>query len=131
MPNPKWEGVAEQVEGAYAKAGGAKLVHRIMVTKLAEGTTMLTRIHHRETPLYLLGNRADAGPVWLSEAYYQHRIHALDFVRIPAGQNVYAQYDAAPAAAAPHAAAAQAFVTFMQSPQARAILKSYGFGPPR
>lgn len=130
MPNPKWEGVAEQVEGAYARAGGSQLVHTIMVTKLADGTTILTRIHHRETPLYLLGNRADAGPVWLSEAYYQHRVHALDFVRVPPSQNVYAQYDAAPVAAAPHAAAAQAFVTFMQSPQARAILKSYGFGPP-
>lgn len=130
MPNPKWEGVAEQVEGAYARAGGLQLVHTIMVTKLADGMTILTRIHHRETPLYLLGDRADAGPVWLSEAYYQHRVHALDFVRIPPRQNVYAQYDAAPVTAAPHAAVARAFVTFMQSPQARAILKSYGFGPP-
>lgn len=131
MPNPKWEGVAEQVEGAYAKAGGAPLVHEIMETKVAAGTTVLTRIHHRETPLYLLEGRADAGPVWLSEALYQHRIHPLDVVRIPPAQNVHAQYDAARVAGAPHAAAAQAFVQFMQSPQARAILESYGFGPPR
>ncbi|HKU66528.1 MAG TPA: substrate-binding domain-containing protein [Candidatus Baltobacteraceae bacterium] len=131
MPNPKWEGVAEQVEGAYAKAGGAQLVHAIMVTKFAEGTTILTRIHHRETPLYLLGGRADAGPVWLTEALYQHRVHRLDFVRIPPEKNVYAQYEAALVNHAPHAAAAQAFVTFMQSPQARTILRSYGFGPPR
>lgn len=131
MPNPKWEGVAEQVEGAYAKAGGSQLVHTIMVTKLAAGTTVLTRIHHRETPLYLLEGRADAGPVWLSEALYQHRIRPLDFVRIPAGDNVYAQYEAARVNGAPHAAAARAFVAFMQSPQARAIFKSFGFGPPR
>lgn len=131
MPNPKWEGVAEQVEGAYAKAGGTQLVHTIMVTKLAAGTTILTRIHHRETPLDLMEGRADAGPVWLSEALYQHRIRPLDFVRIPASQNVYAQYEAARVNGAQHAAAAQAFVTFMQSPQARAIFESFGFGPPR
>jgi molybdate transport system substrate-binding protein len=131
MPNPKWEGVAEQVEGAYAKAGGAQLVRRIMVTKVADGSTILTRIHHRETPLYLLAGRADAGPVWLSEAIYQHRLHNFDIVRIPAAQNVYADYEAALATGAPHAAAAQAFVTFMHSPQARAIFASYGFGAPR
>lgn len=131
MPNPKWEGVAEQVEGAYAKAGGARLVHTIMVTKRAAGTTMLTRIHHRETPLYLIEGRADAGPVWLSEALYQRRVARLEFVRIPEQENVRAQYDAAVVAGAPHAAAAQAFVTFMQSPQARAVLESFGFGPPR
>jgi ABC-type molybdate transport system substrate-binding protein len=131
MPNPKWEGVAEQVEGAYAKAGGAPLVHDIMVRKVAEGSTILTRIHHRETPLYLLEGRADAGPVWLSEALYQHRLHRLDFVRIPRAQNVYADYEAALATGAPHAAAAHAFVMFMHSPQARAILTSYGFGAPR
>lgn len=131
MPNPKWEGVAEQVEGAYVRAGGAQLVHTIMVTKLAKGTTLLTRIHHRETPLYLLGDRADAGPVWFTEALYQHRVHPLDFVRIPPSQNVHAEYEAASVNGAPHAAAARAFVMFMQSPQARAILKSYGFGPPR
>lgn len=131
MPNPKWEGVAEQVEGAYAKAGGTLLVQTIMVRKVTAGTTILTRIHHRETPMYILEGRADAGPVWLTEALYQHRITALDYVRIPPQQNVYAQYEAAAVNGARHAAAAKAFVSFIQSPQARAIFRSYGFGPPR
>lgn len=131
MPNPKWEGVAEQVEGAYAKAGGARLVNEIMVTKRAAGTTLLTRIHHRETPLYLLEGRADAGTVWLTEALYQQRVAPLQVVRIPPKDNVYAEYEAAAARTAPHAPAAHAFVTFMQSPKARAIFESYGFGPPR
>jgi ABC-type molybdate transport system substrate-binding protein len=130
MPNPQWEGVAEHVEGAYAKAGGAQLVREIMQTKLAAGMTLLTHIHHRETPQYLLQGRADAGPVWLTEALYQHRTNALDYVRIPPARNVYVEYDAASITGAPHAAAARAFVSFMQSSQARAILKSYGFGPP-
>jgi ABC-type molybdate transport system substrate-binding protein len=131
MPNPQWEGVAEKVEDAYAKAGGAALVREIMHTKVAAGATMLTRIHHRETPLYLLQGRADAGPVWLTEALYLHRTLALGFVRIPPEKEVYMQYEAAFVDGAPHAAAAREFVTFMQSSQARAILKSYGFGPPR
>jgi ABC-type molybdate transport system substrate-binding protein len=131
MPNPQWEGVAEQVEGAYAKAGGAQLVRAIMVTKVADGTTILTHIHHRETPLFLLDGRADAGPVWLSEALYERRLHRFGIVRIPAPENVYADYEAAVATGAPHAAAAQAFITFMHSPQARAIFESYGFGGPR
>lgn len=131
MPNPKWEGVAEQVEGAYRKAGGERLVQTIMNTKLAAGTTTLTRIHHRETPLYLTEGRADAGPVWLSEALYQHRIAALGLVHIPQRENVYADYDAAAAVRPVHESAAQAFVTFIQSPQARSIFEAYGFGPPR
>lgn len=131
MPNPKWEGVAEQVEGAYAKAGGAQLVHAIMITKLAAGTTILTRIHHRETPLDLLEGRADAGPVWRTEALYQRRTQGLGMVSIPPQENVHAEYDAALVRGARHAVAAREFVTFMQSPQARAIFAAYGFAPPR
>lgn len=131
MPNPQWEGVAEQVEGAYRNAGGEALVRTIMNAKAAAGTTILTHIHHRETPLYLLEGRADAGPVWLSEALYQHRIARLDFVRIPDRENVYARYEAAAVNGALHARAAQAFVAFLRSPQARAIFEAYGFGPPR
>lgn len=131
MPNPKWEGVAEQVEGAYAKAGGAALVRAIMSTKLEKGTTILTRIHHRQTPMYIMQSKADAGPVWISEALYAQRIgEPLSFVRIPASENVTASYDAAVLRDAPHEAAAQAFVDFIASPQARAIYESFGFGPP-
>jgi ABC-type molybdate transport system substrate-binding protein len=131
MPNPKWEGVAEQVEGAYAKAGGATLVHEIMLTKVANGTTILTRIHHRQTPLYLMESKADAGPVWISEALYAERIgEPLTFVRIPPSENVTAGYDAAVLRDAPHAAAARAFVEFLATPEARAIYESFGFGPP-
>ncbi len=104
----------------------------IMFTKLAEGTTILTRIHHRQTPLYLMQSKADAGPVWISEALYAQRIgEPLGFVRIPSSENVTAGYAAAALRNAPHAAAAQAFVEFMNTPEARSIYRSYGFGPPR
>lgn len=132
MPNPHWEGVAEQVEGAYVRAGGEALVRTIMSAKVREGTTILTRIHHRQTPLFLQESKADAGPVWISEALYAERIGLpLSLVRIPAKENVTAAYDAAVMLAAPHAAAAHAFVEFMQTSEARAIYRSYGFGPPK
>ncbi len=131
MPNPKWEGVAEEVETAYEKAGGVTLVHEIMQTKIADGMTILTRIHHRQTPLYLMESKADAGPVWISEALYARRIgEPLTFVRIPESQNVTMAYDAAVLRDAPHSAAAQAFVNFLKTPEARAIYASFGFGPP-
>lgn len=132
MPNPQWEGVSEQIQSAYRKAGGEQLVHTIMVTKVAAGTTILTKIHHRQTPLFLLEGRADAGPVWISEALYQQRIgNPIGMVAIPAAQNQTAIYQAAAMRNAPHPSAAKAFLDFLKSPQARAIYRSYGFGPPR
>ena len=131
MPNPKWEGVAEEIQDAYTKAGGDALVREIMGKKVANGTTILTRIHHRQTPMYLTQSKADAGPVWISEALYAERIgEPLSFVRIPAGENITTDYDAAVLRDAPHAGAAQAFVDFLKTPEARAIYASFGFGPP-
>ncbi len=131
MPNPAWEGVAMQIERAYRKAGGEALVHTIMVTKRAAGTTLLTKIHHRQTPLYIMDGKADAGPVWISEALYQERIHnPIAMVAIPAADNVGAVYEAAMVTKVRHRRAAQDFLNFMKTPTARAIYRSYGFGQP-
>ena len=132
MPNPKTEGIARQIELAYKKAGGDALERTIMVTKVGNGSTRLTQIHHRQTPMWLLDGRADAGPVWLSEALYQERIHSgLAAVRIPAKDNVQAIYLGATVKGAPHADAAQAFVNFLATPTAEAIYRSYGFASPK
>ncbi len=131
MPNPAWEGVARQIELAYRKAGGEALVHTIMVTKIREGTTLLTQIHHRQTPMWLIAGRVDAGPVWISEALYQQRIGApIETVRIAAPQNVRASYEAAVVARAAHPQLAREFVRFLTTPQAQEIYQSYGFGAP-
>jgi ABC-type molybdate transport system substrate-binding protein len=130
MPNPQTEGVARQIVSAYRKAGGDALVQRIMETKRAAGTTILTSIHHRQTPAWLLQGKADAGPVWLSEALYQERIHSgLEAVRIPAAENVSGAYLAAVVRTAAHVAAAKAFVAFLASQQAQDVYRSYGFAP--
>lgn len=132
MPDPRWEGVAEQIDASYRKAGGEALMHDVMESKVENGTTILTSIHHRQTPMFIREGRADAGPVWVSEALYQERIGApLSLVKIPAADNVRARYVAAMVNGAQHRAAAQAFLAFLKSPGAAAIYRSYGFGPPR
>ncbi|HUY11308.1 MAG TPA: substrate-binding domain-containing protein [Candidatus Dormibacteraeota bacterium] len=128
MPNPAWEGVAAQIEAAYRKAGGAALESTIMKTKLAAGSTLLTKIHHRQTPRWILSGRADAGVVWISEALYQAKLTGkLAVVRIPTEENTRAIYQAAVITDAPHRRAAQDFVDFLTGTQARNIYASYGF----
>ena len=129
MPNPAWEGIARQIEASYRKAGGDALDRTIMHTKLAAGTTFLTSIHHRQTPLRVLQGDSDAGVVWSTEAYFQQQIlhHPVDTVAIPAAQNSIATYTAARMKDAPHAQAAKDFLAFMQTPAAQGIYRKYGF----
>jgi ABC-type molybdate transport system substrate-binding protein len=129
MPNPVYEAVARQIELALRKAGGSRLVYAVMVTKVHDGTTLLTQIHHRQTPLWVARRRVDAGPLWLTEGLYQARLGApVTTIRIPPEFNVTATYQAAVATHARHARLAGEFVRFLESPQARAIFRSYGFG---
>lgn len=131
MPNPAWEGIARQIEASYRKAGGQALDTAIMKTKLADGSTFLTRIHHRQTPLRVLQGDSDAGVVWSTEAYFQQQIlhHPVQTVAIPAAQNSMATYTAARMKDAPHAQAAKDFLAFMQTPAAQAIYRKYDFLP--
>jgi ABC-type molybdate transport system substrate-binding protein len=130
MPNPAWEGIARQIEDMYRRAGGQALDDRIMKTKVADGTTVLTQIHHRQTPIRLMLGQADAGPTWYTEAFFQHMIgNPVDLVTIPDSSNLRVTYVAASLKAAPHPQAARDFITFMQSPRAQAVYRKYGFLP--
>jgi ABC-type molybdate transport system substrate-binding protein len=131
MPNPAWEGIAKQIEASYRKAGGEALDHAIMQAKVADGTTFLTRIHHRQSPLRVLQGESDAAPVWSTEAYFQQQIlhHPVETVAIPEAQNAVATYTAARMKNAPHEQAAKDFMAFMQSPAAAAVYRKYGFLP--
>jgi ABC-type molybdate transport system substrate-binding protein len=131
MPNPAYEGVARQIELSMQKSGGSRLVDAVMGTKVRNGTTVLTQIHHRQTPLWVVQGRVDAGPLWLTEGLNQERVGApVAVVRIPAAYNATATYQAAVTRHAPHARLAEEFVRFLESPQARDIFRSYGFGSP-
>jgi ABC-type molybdate transport system substrate-binding protein len=131
MPNPAWEGIARQIQASYRKVGGQALDTAIMQTKVANGSTFLTRIHHRQSPLRVLQGESDAAPVWSTEAYFQQHIlqHPVETVSIPAEQNTIATYTAARMKDAPHAQAAKDFLAFMRSPAAQAIYRKYGFQP--
>jgi molybdate transport system substrate-binding protein len=128
MPNPAWEGIGKLIEKAYVIAGTETLRKTIMVDKVNDGSTYLTQIHHRESPMRILYNQADAAPVWYSEAYYQTLIgHPTELVEIPASQNVSETYTVGQLKAAPHPEAAKDFMNFLTSPTAKAIYRKYGF----
>ena len=128
MPNPAWEGIGIVIESAYIKAGGSALKQTIMVDKVRDRTTFLTRIHHRESPMRLLYDQSDAAPVWYSEVLYQQMIHhPLELVSIPDNENVQATYVAGILKNAPHTASAKDFMQFLQSDEAKSIYKKYGF----
>jgi len=130
MPNPEFEGVARQIRAALEKAGGAALEQAVYGTKVRDGTTRLTRIHHRQTPLWLLQCRVDAGVTWRSEALYQEEIgHAISHVDIPDSENSTGVYAGAVVRGAAHRQAAKEWLDFIRSPQALAVFERYGFKP--
>lgn len=130
MPNPAWEGIARQIEDMYRRAGGQALDDRIMKTKVADGTTILTQIHHRQTPIRLMLGQADAGPTWYTEAFFQRMIgNPIDLVTIPDSSNLRVTYVAGSLKTAPHPQAARDFIAFMRSPSAQVVYRKYGFLP--
>jgi ABC-type molybdate transport system substrate-binding protein len=130
MPNPEFEGIARQIEASLKKAGGDGLATTVYSTKVADGTAALTRIHHRQTPLFLMQGRAQAGVTWQSEAIFQEEIgNPISHVDIPSAQNTTAIYAGAEVKGAPHPEAAQLWLSFIRSPKALSIFERYGFKP--
>jgi len=131
MPNPAWEGIGKRIEDSYEKAGGAALKTAVMTTKVKAGSTYLTQIHHRQSPMRVLYDQSDAAPVWYTEGFYQKMLgHPVESIEIPAKENIMANYVAGVMKAAPHAKAAEDFVAFLNSPQGQEVYKKYGFLPP-
>ncbi|NGX97926.1 MAG: ABC transporter substrate-binding protein, partial [Candidatus Afipia apatlaquensis] len=109
MPNPEFEGIARQIKASLQKAGGEKLVKSVYEDKVKDGSTVLTHIHHRQTPLFLIQGVADAGVTWQSEAVFQEQVgHPISHVEIPAEQNTTAIYAGAEVHGAAHPDAAKA-----------------------
>ncbi|HTU94003.1 MAG TPA: substrate-binding domain-containing protein [Gemmataceae bacterium] len=130
MPNPEFEGIARQIEASLKKAGGQALADEVYKTKVADGSTILTHIHHRQTPLFLMQGRAEAGVTWQSEAIFQEQVgHPIADVDIPASQNTTAIYAGAVVKGAAHPEAARLWLSFIHSPQALSIFEHYGFEP--
>jgi ABC-type molybdate transport system substrate-binding protein len=129
MSNPEFEGVARQIKVALAKAGGDALVKSVYETKVKDGTTLLTRMHHRQTPVWLMQGRAQAGVTWRSETIFQEqRGLATERIDIAPEQNVTGIYSGAIVKDAVHVDEARAWLAFLQGEQAQAIFARYGFG---
>jgi molybdate transport system substrate-binding protein len=128
MPNPQFEGIARQARASLAKAGGEALAETTYGSKVRNGETVLTRIHHRQTPLYLMQHLVEAGVTWKSEAIFQEELgNPIGHVEIPAEQNTLAVYSAAMVPGAPHPDAARDWLKFIGSDDAFKVLARYQF----
>lgn len=128
MPNPAFEGIVRQIKMSLAKAGGQALADIVYDAKVKDGSAILTHIHHRQTPLFLMQGIADAGVTWQSEAMFQEQVgHPISHVDIPAKDNATAIYAGAAVTGAAHPEAAKAWLAFITSPTAIKIFEGYGF----
>ncbi|MEW5949213.1 MAG: substrate-binding domain-containing protein [Thermodesulfobacteriota bacterium] len=134
QPNPETEDIALHIIGMYRETGGEALVKRIMEEKRAEGTTIFTIVHHRETPLRLKKRTVDVGPVWATE-YINARREGLMFECIEPGQDLDQRdkidYFITVLKNAPNPSNAAKFFDFIRSKPAQSIYKKYGFVPHR
>lgn len=130
MPNPETEGIATKILEACRKAGGEGLVKRIMEEKVRTGEVFVTQIHHRQTPMRIMANLSDAGPVWHTEAVFQERIGSpISGIEIPKEHNVYGTTAAGVLKEASHREAASLFFEFLLSDGAQSVYRKYDFLP--
>ncbi len=128
MPNPQWEGVANQIGASLRKAGGEELYQAVYRDKVKSGKTVLTEIHHRQTPMRIMSGQADAGVTWTSEVRFQESIgNPIQGIEIPVNQNTRAVYAGGVMRNAPHPDTAAQWLAFLKTGEAQAIYHQYGF----
>lgn len=133
QPGPL-EDITRYIVEMYKKAGGEELVHRIMEEKRAEGTTIFTLVHHRETPLRIVKGTVDVGPVWATEVIHAQN-QGLPVEMVEVGEDLdqrdKVNYYIAALTNAPHPEAAKKFLEFIKTQEAQDIYAKYGFVPHR
>jgi ABC-type molybdate transport system substrate-binding protein len=126
------EDITQYIIEMYRCAGGDVLVKKIMDDKRAEGTTILTIVHHRETPLRMKKGTVDVGPVWATEVK-NARDMGLKVKAIEPGEGLdqrdKVNYYIARLKNAPHHQNAENFLNFIKTPQAQEIYRRFGFVP--
>ncbi|HID43592.1 MAG TPA: ABC transporter substrate-binding protein [Archaeoglobaceae archaeon] len=132
QPNPETEDIAKHIIEMYRTAGGEELVRRIMEEKRAEGTTIYTIVHHRETPLRIKKGTVDVGPVWATE-FVNARREGMDVDMIDPGekhdQRDRVNYYITRLKNSPNPLNADKFLNFVRSEKAQKIYSKYGFTP--
>jgi len=132
QPDPRNEDIAFHIMAMYRRAGGDDLLHRIMEVKRAEGTTIFTVVHHRETPLRIAKKTVDAGPVWATEITHAHMSGLACDVVEPGpelDQHEHINYYVCRLKKAPNPENADKFLDFIQSSTAQNIYRRHGFLP--
>jgi len=131
QPGPM-EDISKYITNMYHKAGGDGLVKRILEEKRAEGTTIFTVVHHRETPLRLQKGTVDVGPVWATEVVNAIK-NGLKVEAIEPGkeldQSDAVNYYITNLKGSKNPENADKFLEFIRSNKAQEIYKSYGFVP--
>jgi ABC-type molybdate transport system substrate-binding protein len=131
QPGPM-EDISKYITDMYHRAGGDNLVKRILEEKRAEGTTIFTVVHHRETPLRLQKGTVDVGPVWATEVVNAIK-NGLKVEAIEPGkeldQSDAVNYYIAKLKESKNPENADKFLEFIRSNRAQEIYKSYGFVP--
>ncbi len=134
QPNPEYEDIAFHIIDMYRDAGGEELVRRIMEQKREEGTTILTIVHHRETPLRILKGTVDVGPVWATEIINAKR-NRLPIAEVDPGvgldQRDRINYYITRINKARNPENAEKYIEFILSDEAQNIYEKYGFVPHR
>jgi len=132
QPNPEYEDIAIHIVDMYRDAGGETLVHRIMEEKRAGGTTILTTVHHRETPLRIEKGEVDVGPVWSTEIKHARQSN-LPVDVVDPGENLDQRkkinYYICPLKGSANLENGARFLQFIKSSKAQGIYKKYGFIP--
>jgi len=126
------ENITDYIIKMYEEAGGKQLVNRIMEEKRAEGTTIYTIVHHRETPLRLQKGTVDVGPVWATEAEEAKRKGLkCEVVEVGSGldQKDKVLYYVAQLKNGLNPENGKKFIQFLLSEEAKAIYREYGFIP--
>lgn len=130
QPDPANEDIAAHIMNMYRQAGGERLLNRIMEEKRANGTTILTVVHHRETPLRMAERSADVGPVWATEISHARNL-GMPVEAVEPGERLDQRnrinYYVCRLKTAPNPENAKKFLTFILSAKAQAIYESHGF----
>jgi ABC-type molybdate transport system substrate-binding protein len=133
QPDPANEDIGFHIIDMYRAAGGQALAQQIMVRKRAEGTTVFTQVHHRETPLRIELGNVDVGPVWATEILHARATGRKIDAVVPGkqlDQRDSVNYYIARLKDARNPENAEKFIRFITSPAAREIYSGYGFVPP-
>jgi ABC-type molybdate transport system substrate-binding protein len=132
QPDPENEDIGFHIIDMYRQAGGDDLVRRIMEEKRAEGTTIFTTVHHRETPLRISKLTVDVGPVWATEVIHA-RLSGLACEAVVPGEELDQRdnigYYVCKLKNVPHPKNAQKFFDFIISTPCQSIYQKYGFLP--